>query len=99
MVECLPNRNALVGARVPIGGIFGPFQQTNLTAAAMEDTRLLYAIHTGAFSAGKNVGLAEGVGVPAVLREPVQAELSVVVEIVLGEEAVDKLERGSDTHG
>jgi len=34
-----------------------------------------------------------------VLLEPVQAELGVVVEVVLGEEAVDELQSRTDAHG
>jgi hypothetical protein len=33
------------------------------------------------------------------LLEPVQAELRIGIEVVLGEEAVNKMEGGTDAHG
>lgn len=48
--------------------------------------------------AGEHVGLAILAGGPALALEPVQAELGVVVEVVLGEEAVDELQRGTHAH-
>ena len=44
--------------------------------------------------AGQHVGLAILAGGPALLFEPVQAELGVGVEVVFGQKAVDELQRG-----
>ena len=90
--------SAGVGARVPVGGILGPLEQADVAAAALQHAGLLHAVHAGAFGAGQRVGFAESAFGPAVLLEPVQAELGVGVEIVLGEEAVDELEGGADAH-
>ena len=57
------------------------------------------AVHAGALGAGQHVGFAEVALLPAVLLEPVQAELGVGVEIVLGQEAVDELEGRAHAHG
>ena len=59
---------------------------------------LLHAVHARPLGAGERVGLAELAFVPAVLLEPVQAELRVGVEVVLGEEAVDELQGGPHGH-
>ena len=59
---------------------------------------LLHPGDAGALGAGQRVGLAELGGLPAVLLEPVQAELRVGVEVVLGQEAVDELQSGLHGH-
>lgn len=68
-------------------------------AAAFEHAGLADAVHAGALGAGQGVGLTELARIPAVLLEPVQAELRVVVEIVFGQEAVDELQGRAHGHG
>ncbi len=99
LVQRLPDGEPRVGARVPVGGVVGPLaaagrcrRRTTRTPASP------HAVDAGALGAGQRVGLAEAALVPAVLLEPVQAELRVGVEVVLGEEAVDELQRGLHGH-
>ena|ERR1035437_3995871 len=87
----LPDRCAVVGARVPIGGILSPLEEADFAAAALEDPGFLHGVHAGGFGAGQHVGFAKDVFCPAVLLEPVEAELGVGIKIVLGEEAIDEL--------
>ena len=97
-MQGLPDGQARVGRRVPVGGILRPLQQADVAAAANRHAGLLHAVHAGALGAGQRVGFAELAVLPAVLLEPVQAELGVVVEVVLGEEAVDELQGGPHAH-
>jgi hypothetical protein len=53
----------------------------------LNDTGVSYPIHAGAFAARKSICSAEDTFVPTVLLEPMQTELGVSIEIVLGEEA------------
>ena len=99
LVQGFPDRGAGVGARVPIGGIFGPLEESDFTAAALENAGLLHAVHARAFAARERVSITESAFAPAVLLEPMKTKLGVGVEIVLGEEAVDELEGGADAHG
>ena len=96
-------RASQTGVRVSVRGSQSAGYSAHLSRRTLppplcEDAGLLHAVHAGALGAGERVGFAEVAFAPAVLLEPVQAELRVGVEIVLGEEAVDELEGGPDAH-
>jgi hypothetical protein len=64
----------------------------------LDDAGRLDAVDAGALGSGEDVGFAEFSFLPAVAFVPVEAELGVGVEVVLGEEAVDELEGGAHAH-
>ena len=98
VVQRLPDRQAGIGLRIPVGRVFLPAVEPDLAAARFDDASFFNAIDAGGLGLGEGVGFAKLAFVPAVLLEPSQAELSVGVEVVFGEEAVDELEGGLDGH-
>jgi len=98
-VQGFPHRKPRVRFRVPIRKIVGPLEQTDDAARREYHARVLHAVNAGALGAGERVRLAELAFLPSVLLEPMQTELRVVVEVVLGQEAVDKPQGRPHAHG
>ncbi|KQU25483.1 hypothetical protein ASG63_20445 [Methylobacterium sp. Leaf94] len=91
MMKGFPHRQTIIAERIPIRRVFSPFQKPDNTTGSKEDTRLLYAVNARPLGTGKRVSLTEPPLFPPVLFEPVKTKLRVVIEIIFGDKAIDKL--------
>src|SRR5690606_22188948 len=81
LVQHLPDREARIFSGVPVGRVLVWAQEANLARAAFQHARVCEAVDARRLRTREHVGLAVGAFVPAVLIEPMQAELRVVVEV------------------
>src|SRR5579862_6208378 len=98
MVQRLPDRIACVALWVPTSGVLRPLEQANCPAPGLDDACDLHAINTRALCTGERVSVTELPRFPSALLEPSQTELSVCIEVILGEKTVNYLKGRADTH-